>query len=91
VVLLAQTNYYSVSPEMIEIPFDGFGKAYVFREGHAYLVNWGRLTNSDVIFLADDDGNRFPLKPGTTWFDVVGSTSQVRSESPDWRFQHFIP
>lgn len=91
VVLLAQTNYYSVSPEMTEIPFDGFGKAYLFREGHAYLVNWGRLTNSDVIFLTDDDGNRFPLKPGTTWFDVVGSTSQVRSESPDWRFQHFIP
>ena len=91
VVLLAQHHYYSVSPEMIEIPFDGFGKAYVFREGHAYRVNWGRLVNSDVIFLSYDDGNRFPLKPGTTWFSVMGSTSQVRSESPDWRFQHFTP
>jgi hypothetical protein len=91
VVLLANHQYYSVTPEMIEIPFDGYGKAYIFRDGMAYLVNWGRLVNSEIIFLSFDDGSRFPLKPGNTWFSVIGSTSQIQSESPDWRFKHLIP
>jgi len=91
VILLAKHQYYSVHPEMIEIPFEGFGKAYVFREGHAYLVNWGRLADSDLIFLSYDDGSRVPLKPGNTWFAVMGSTSLVKQGSPDWRFQFFMP
>lgn len=91
VVLLAKHQYYSVKPEMIEIPFDGYGKAYIFRDGQAYLVNWGRLANSDIIFLSYDDGTRFPLKPGNTWFAVMGSTSQVQSESPAWQFRFLIP
>ncbi len=91
VVLLAKHQYYSQKPEMIEIPFDGYGKAYVFRDGQAYLVNWGRLVNSDIIFLAHDDGSRFSLKPGNTWFDVIGATSQVLSQSPNWQFRFLIP
>jgi len=91
IILLAQHQYFSVSPEMIQIPFDRFGKAYVFREGQVYLINWGRLADSELLFLAYDNGNRFPLKPGNSWFEVIGSSSQVRGESPDWRFQFFTP
>jgi len=91
VVLLARHDHYSVNPEMIEIPFDGFGKAYLFREGHVYLINWARLVNADLIYLTYDDGSRFPLKPGNTWFDIVGLSSQIQQESPDWRFQFFMP
>jgi hypothetical protein len=76
---------------MIEIRFTGFGKAYVFRDGQAYLVNWARLSYQDLIFLTYDDGSRFPLKPGNTWFQVVGISTQVEQESPDWRFQFFVP
>jgi hypothetical protein len=90
-VLMARHDYYLRTPEMIEIPFDGFGKAYLFREGHVYLINWARLVNSDVLTLSYDDGNRFPLKPGNTWFDIIGLSSQTVLESPDWRFQSFIP
>ena len=91
VVILAPYQYFSVDPEMLEIPFNGYGKGYVFREGHVFSVNWGRMVDSELIFLTDDTGNRFALKPGNTWFVVIGSTSQVRSESPDWRFQFSIP
>jgi hypothetical protein len=91
VVLFANHQYFSVQPEMIEIPFDGYGKAYVFREGRAYLVNWGRLVNSEILFLSYDDGSRFPLKPGNIWFDVVGANSQILSENPDWMFRFLIP
>ncbi len=91
VVLLTKHEYFRVQPEMIEIPFEGFGKAYVFREGHAYLVNWGRVVDDAIIFLTYDNGEPFPLKPGNTWFVVLGATSEVRTASPDWRFQFFIP
>ena len=91
IVLLAPHRYYSYTPEMIEIPFDGYGKAYLFRDGQVYLINWARLANQDLLSLTFDDGSRFPLKPGNVWFDVVGATSQVVQESPDWRFQFLIP
>jgi hypothetical protein len=91
IVLLTRHDYYLRTPEMIEIPFDGYGKAYLFREGYVYLVNWARLANNELINLTYDNGSRFPLKPGNVWFDVIGATSQVVKESPDWRFQFFIP
>jgi hypothetical protein len=91
VVILANHQYYSITPEMIEIPFDGYGKAYLFRDGQGYLVNWARLVNSDLIFYSYDDGSRFPFKPGNSWFDVIGATSQISSGSPDWQFRFLIP
>jgi hypothetical protein len=90
VVVMAPHEYYSVKPEMIEIPFNGYGIAYLFRDGQVYKINWGRVVDSELLILADDAGNRFPLKPGNTWFVVVGASSQV-SEGPEWRFQHHVP
>jgi hypothetical protein len=91
IVLLANHNHYSVKPEMIQIPFDGVGKAYVFREGHVYLVNWSRLADQDLISLSYDEGGFFPLKPGNIWFVVMGETSQVTEEGPDWKFKFNFP
>ncbi|MFH1633802.1 MAG: DUF3048 domain-containing protein [Chloroflexota bacterium] len=91
VVLLVRHEYYSYTPEMIEIQFNGFGKAYIFRDGQAYLINWARLADQDIIFLTYDDGSRFPLKPGNTWFQVVGISTEIVEESPGWRFQFFTP
>ncbi len=91
VVLLASHSFYSRQPEMIEINLIGFGKAYLFRDGQAYLVNWVRTTQNDVIALIDDEGNRFPLRPGNTWFEIIGQTSPAEQESPDWRFKFTTP
>jgi hypothetical protein len=91
VILLAKYQYYSVRPEILEIPFEGYGKAYVFRNGYAYPVNWGRLNDAEIIFLSNQDSSRFQLKPGNTWFVVIGATSFLNSSSPDWNFQFFIP
>jgi hypothetical protein len=91
VVLLANHEYYSVDPEMVQIPFNGSGLAYIYREGHAYLVNWTRTADDEIITFSHDDGNPFPLKPGNTWFAVIGSTSNIQGESPDWQFQFYIP
>jgi hypothetical protein len=91
IVLLAPHQYFLVKPEMIEIPLNGYGVAYIFRDGLGYKASWTRITNSEILILTDEAGNRFTLKPGNTWFAVMGATSQVVSGSPNWRFQFYIP
>jgi hypothetical protein len=91
IVLLADYSYYSVNPEIVKIDFSAKGQAYVYREGHAYLVNWGKFLDSGNISLSFEDGSAFPLKPGKTWFIVIGSSSEIQEENPDWLFKFTIP
>ena len=91
VVLLAPHSFYSREPEIVLINLIGFGKAYVFRDGQAYYVNWARTNADEIISLTNDDGSRFPLKPGNTWFEIVGQTSPVVEGNPNWRFQFQTP
>ncbi len=91
VVLLAPHSFYSREPEIVLINLVGFGNAYVFRDGEAHLVNWARTTPDEIISLTYDDGSRFPLKPGSTWFEIIGQTSPVVEGSPNWRFQFQTP
>jgi len=91
VVLLAPHKFYSREPEIVQINLIGFGKAYVFRDGQTYLVNWAHTSENEIISLTYDDGSRFPLKPGNTWFEIVGQTSPVVEGSPNWRFQFQTP
>ena len=37
------------------------------------------------------DGAPFPFKPGTTWFEVVGSQSSFEENPQGWRFVHYMP
>jgi len=91
VVLFAPYSFFSRDPEIIKIDLIGFGRAYVFRDGQAYDVNWARVNNEEIISLTYEDGSRFPLRPGSTWFDIVGETSPILEESPDWRIQFQTP
>ena len=91
VILFAPHSFYSRDPEIVLIDLVGYGKAYVFRDGQAYYVNWARINNNEIISLTYEDGSRFPLRPGNTWFEIVGETSPVLEESPAWRFQFQTP
>jgi len=91
VVIFAPYSFFSRDPEMIKIDLIGFGRAYVFRDGQAYDVNWARINNEEIISLTFEDGSRFPLRPGPTWFDIIGQNSEVTEESPDWRIQFQTP
>ena len=90
IVLLANYSYYSVKPEIVQIDFSAGGQAYIYREGHAYLTNWSRPSDSDNITFANEDGSALPLKPGKTWFILVGSNSEIKEENPDWIFKFII-
>jgi len=91
VVLFAPYSFYSRQPEMIQINLIGFGKALVFRDGQAYSANWARVNSEEIISITYEDGSRFSLKPGNTWFEIVGQTSPIQQESPDWRVQFQTP
>jgi hypothetical protein len=91
VVLFAPHSFYSREPEIILIDVDGFGDAFVFRDGQVFRVKWARINEEEIISITYDDGSRFPLKPGNTWFEIVGQTSPILQESPDWRVQFQTP
>lgn len=93
VVLLVPHSYFKRSPgEIIEINFSGSGPGYAFRDGKAYEVLWNHPSADSVMFLTLSNGERYPFKPGNTWFQVTGQYSLVTNpENGNWRFQFMIP
>ena len=76
VVLFVDHEYYRQPPsEIIDILLSGSGKAIAFRDGQMYEVQWNRPGVDSVLFLTNPDGTPFPFKPGNTWFQVIGKTS----------------
>jgi hypothetical protein len=64
----------------------GSGPAYLARDGQMYPLTWKREKSTDLITLFGADGNPFAMKPGQTWFEVIGASSQVKQDGTDWRF-----
>ena len=93
IILFAEHDYYykTATSEIVKINLNGYGKAIVFRDGNAYKVNWARVNKNDVVALTYDDGSRFPLRPGITWFQVIGVSSTVNQDEAEWRFEFLIP
>jgi hypothetical protein len=94
VVLAADHSYFykSGNSEIIEIKLTGTGSAYVFRDGLMYDVTWSRLTPEALVNLYDTNGDPFPLKPGNTWYQVMGTTSgRSTPELGTFRWEFKIP
>jgi len=91
VILLAPHDFYSESPEIVEIQFYAAGPAYAFRDGQAYELEWTRPNENGVLQLFTKDGEAFPLKPGTTWFEVMGISSIFNPSEEHWRFEMRFP
>ncbi len=92
VVLYVSHQYFSRNPEIVDIVLSGPDKAYLFRDGQMFQLTWYRNLPLDQLFiLVGADGKPFPLKPGNTFFQVVGSTTSVKNTAPVWRFTFSIP
>ncbi|MCF6278260.1 MAG: DUF3048 domain-containing protein [Anaerolineales bacterium] len=91
VVILTPHEYYLLTPEIVDIKLGASGTAYVFRDGQTYLVNWLHTAKDAVLTLSYPDGSPFPFKPGTTWFEVMGSTSLIEQLEDGWRFRQRFP
>jgi hypothetical protein len=91
VVLLVPHEFYSESPEIVDIQFYATGLAYAFRDGQAYELDWARPDETGVLRLHTKDGEAFPLKPGTTWFEVMGVSTILDQNEESWRFEMRFP
>jgi hypothetical protein len=77
---------------MVSMNFIGKGRAYAFREGHIYPVEWQRPAPEALLSLANLDGSPYALKPGNTWFEVIGASSDVEQQlDGNWLFGFRIP
>jgi hypothetical protein len=96
VILIAPHQYaFGTSPgpnEVIDILLSGSGPAYAFRDGLAYDLTWNRASEDSPVILTYTDGTPYALKPGNTWFQVIGRSSQItQPDTQIWRFEHSIP
>jgi hypothetical protein len=96
VVLVVPHKYaFNTRPgpnEVIEILLEGNGPAYAFRDGQVYNIQWNRTAVNAVLGLTYPDGTPYTLKPGTTWYQVVGRSSEItQPDAQSWRFDHLIP
>ncbi|NCT21960.1 DUF3048 domain-containing protein [bacterium] len=91
VVLYITHQYFSRHPEIVDIVVSGPSKAYLFRDGQMFALTWYRNGLDQRFTLADAQGKIFPLKPGNTWFEVIGATSALSGGAPDWRFTFSMP
>jgi hypothetical protein len=91
VILLMPHDFFSVDPEVLEMQFNGSGPAYAFRDGRAYKVEWVRPAKNEVVHLITKDGEPFPFKPGVTWFEVMGVSSEILKTDRKWRFEMRFP
>lgn len=91
VILYVTHQYFNRHPEIVDIVLSGPDDAYALRDGQMYHLTWYRNGLDQRLTLVDDQGQPFALKPGITWFEVIGATSQMSGEAPTWRFTFSIP
>jgi hypothetical protein len=91
VILLMPHEFYSESPEIVEMDFYRSGPAYAFRDGQVYELEWVRANEAGLYALYTKDSEVYPFKPGTTWFEVMGIESRIISDEETWRFEMRFP
>ncbi|MBK9008874.1 MAG: DUF3048 domain-containing protein [Anaerolineae bacterium] len=94
VVMLAYhsfANEYDEDDEVFKIDMTGSGEAYVFRDGVGIPAKWYRTNLDQPLYFATLDGAPIYLRPGITFYEVIGSRSFVDQASGEWNFRHDPP
>jgi hypothetical protein len=55
----------------VYINLTGSGEAQFFRDGVMYRGKWQRTSEQEFFEFVDASGNKYSLKPGNTWFEIV--------------------
>jgi hypothetical protein len=89
VVLFVQHRFadkWQEEDEVYHIDLYGTGDAYVFRDGIMVEATWDRAELDQPILLRSSQGAPVYLKPGVTFYQVIGLTSESWQEGSDWHF-----
>jgi len=84
-------NPFNEEDEVYSIDLTGSGEAYVFRDGVGVVAKWHRLYQNQPLTFTDSIGAQIYLKPGITFYEVIGSNSYADQGDGEWDFHHFTP
>jgi hypothetical protein len=82
---------FQAEDEVYHIDLTGSGEAYVFRDGVGIVARWSRPFANQPLTLIDGNGAAIYLKPGITFYEVLGTNSYVDQGDGEWTFHHATP
>lgn len=77
--------------EIYHIDLLDSGRAFVFRDGVGMPARWTRSDIDQPLLVTTPSGKALGLKPGRTYFEVIGETSHEWSDGTDWTFEFHTP
>ncbi|MEJ5240260.1 MAG: DUF3048 domain-containing protein [Anaerolineales bacterium] len=84
-------NRFDKDDEVFQIELEGFGPAVLFRDGIAQEGFWHRDETYQPLRLTDAYGDPLPLRPGVTFYQVLGLSSRYWSAADGWHFIFQFP
>jgi len=85
-------NPFDEDDEVYHIDLTGSGEAYVFRDGVGIVARWSRPFVNQPLALTDTaTGTPISLKPGITFYEVIGTNSYADQDAGEWHFHHTTP
>jgi hypothetical protein len=94
VFLLAHHNFsntFDKEDEVYQIDLIDMGEAYVFRDGVGIPARWIRTNKDQPLLLTTLNGAPIYMRPGITFYEVLGSASYVDQDAGEWHFHHSTP
>jgi hypothetical protein len=94
VVLLVRhtfTNSFDQEDEIYHIDLIDSGEAFVFRDGIVMPARWYRTDIDQPLLIATIMGTPIFLRPGRTFYQVIGESSNYSQDGQDWRFEFLTP
>lgn len=84
-------NQNEQEDEIYHINLVDSGNAFVFRDGYGYPARWMRTDIDQPLLLTTPSGTPIYLKPGRSFYQVIGETSTDWSDGADWHFDFQTP
>jgi hypothetical protein len=85
------SNTFDEEDEVYKVDLSGSGEAYVFRDGVGILARWQRTDTNQPLLITAANGTILNLRPGITFYEVLGSQSFVDQDAGEWHFHHDTP
>jgi hypothetical protein len=85
------SNTFDEEDEVYQIDLVDSGEAYVFRDGVGIPARWIRTNKDQPLLLTTLNGAPIYLRPGITFYQVLGSASYVDQDAGEWNFHHSTP
>lgn len=85
------SNTFDQEDEVYQIDLVDSGEAYVFRDGYGIPARWIRTNRDQPLLLTTLNGAPIYLRPGITFYEVLGNASYVDQADGEWHFHHATP